>query len=331
MEFQIKQIESKILQSSSIQEAAKFKKEFLDFFVLPLQKSMISASKEERSEIGKKINFLKNIAISAFDKVKHKFENEFLDIPDLDPILENPRFKSYSFNPLSEVRKDLIYLFNDLGFFIETGDEVVSVQNNFEDLLIPKDHPSRSKSETFYVSEEEILRPHCTVNSVKFLISQKLKKSIRIATIGNVYRKDDESTRHTHQFSQLDFLWVDKNLNVGNLKWLLKIIFNRLFGFKQQYRFRNSYFPFTQPSFEMDMKCFCNCKEDCVLCKNTGWIEVLGAGMFKKEILENAGYDVHYEALAGGIGLERVALIKYGITDIRKIYENNFDFLKDDN
>lgn len=319
-------IKEKIKKAKDIKEALALKKAFEEEYINALKKEIATASVEKKKELGIRINALKKEVEEAFYEFKEAQEEKALNIEPLDLSISNLNFSTYSLNFLSEIKSDLIKLFHSLGFHIEAGKEVVSQEEAFDNLCFTKDHPSKSESETFYFQNGAILRPHCTTNSIIFL---KEKRGAKCSTIGAVYRKDDESARHTHQFTQLDFVWVEKGMNLANLKWMLGTITKAIFGESQEYRFRNSYFPFTQPSLELDMRCNCS-SESCKICKGTGWIEVLGAGLLKNEILNNCGYSSEYEAIAGGVGLERLAMIKYHISDIRKLYANNFSFLRDD-
>lgn len=319
--------------SKNLKEAVEIKKQLLDIYVVPLQKSLVTASTNEKSAIGKKLNIFKNAIENTFSEIRNSFKSDdkYKDLKDLDLSICNWNLINKSFNPLSQIRSDLINLFNNLDFLIESGKEIVTIEENFENLKVPKDHPSRSTQETFYINDSTILRPHCTVHSINRLKKSNGKEEIlKVATIGCVYRRDDETSRHIHQFSQLDFLWLQKGLKVSNLKYLLELLVQKIFGQKHEYRFRNSYFPFTQPSVEVDVKCWCNLSENCNLCKGSGWIEILGAGLFRKEILKESGYSSEYECLAGGLGIERLALLKYRIEDIRLLYSGNLDFLKDE-
>ncbi|GCE63290.1 phenylalanine--tRNA ligase subunit alpha [Candidatus Mycoplasma haematohominis] len=327
----IGELERRLLLAKSTQEALDVKKKWNDEFILPIQNQLLAASNEEKRDIGKKLNVLKNQGNEIFNQIKNRLELGLRveKVKNLDLSVSNYDFLDSSFNPLCAIRSQLIEIFNNLGFFIESGKEIVTVEENFENLKVPDDHPSRSPLETFYIDSERLLRPHCTVHSINYLKKiDKNLENVRLATIGSVYRRDDETSRHTHQFSQLDFLWLQKGLTVSNLKNFLEFLFSSLFGKSKEFRFRNSYFPFTQPSVELDMRCNCGEESNCSICGGSGWIEILGAGLFRREILSEAGFSEEYECLAGGLGLERLALIKYEISDIRYLYENNFEFLK---
>lgn len=327
----IEGLKTRLAEAKSVQEVLDIKKKWNDEYLNPLQSKLIKASPEEKRVIGKELNIFKNQGNEIFNQVKQKLELSLKseNIKALDLSIANYDFLDFSFNPLCAIKSQLIEIFNNLGFYIESGQEVVTIKENFENLKVPEDHPSRSASETFYVDSQRLLRPHCTVHSINYL--QKADKNfecVKLATIGFVYRRDDETSRHTHQFSQLDFFWLQKGITVSNLKYFLEFVYTSLFGKSKEYRFRNSYFPFTQPSVELDMRCNCGGNKECSMCGGSGWIEILGAGLFRREILNDAGFSEEYECLAGGLGLERLALIKYGISDIRHLYENNFDFLK---
>lgn len=212
-----------------------------------------------------------------------------------------------------------------MNFKIESGNEVVRTIDNFDKLNISKDHPARQGNDSFFIDEEMMLRTHCTATTAT-VIDQNTSKDIRVVSFGNVYRKDDDDATHSHQFNQIDLVWVKDGLSLQNLKWLIHEMLKYIFGPKVETRFRLSHFPFTEPSFEVDMTCpYCG-GNGCAICKNTGWIELLGAGMLHANVLKFAGVNIK-SGLAAGVGVDRLAMIKYGITDIRDLYSNDFRIL----
>lgn len=241
--------------------------------------------------------------------------------------MKNHFLKNGSMHLLNIVLDDAIKFFEQLNFEVVSGNEVVTDQFNFHNLNIPKNHPSRNMQDSFFINEELLLRTHCTVTTAQKIYQNK-NDDIRVLSYGNVYRKDDDDATHSHQFTQLDLVWVNKNINVANLKWLIDSFLKYLFENNDiQTRYRLSYFPFTEPSFEVDVSCFKCQQKGCSICKKTGWIEILGAGLLNMNVLRLADIK-NSVGLAAGIGIERIAMLKYGISDIRDFYNNNFAFIK---
>lgn len=223
---------------------------------------------------------------------------------------------------LSIINDKIIEYFKALNFQIVDGDEVTTIENNMDRLNIDKNHPARDPKDTFYIDAQRMLRTHCTANTAEAIHNQD--KEIKILSYGNVYRNDDDDLTHSHQFSQIDIVWVKNNLSINHLKSVIDGLIKYVFGEDVKTRYRLSYFPFTEPSFEVDVSCF-NCGgQGCSMCKHTGWIEILGAGMLHKKVLKAANIKKVNSGLAAGIGIERIAMLKYGIKDIRDIYNNDF-------
>jgi len=228
---------------------------------------------------------------------------------------------------LNSIIDDIASFFKKLNFEIVSGPEVVSPIYNFDHLNIDENHPARASADSFFINSIKMLRTHCTTTTAQFL-ENNVNKDIRIMSFGNVYRKDDDDATHSHQFAQMEGLVVDKNITMGDLKGTLEAVANHVFGQDRETRLRPSYFPFTEPSVEMDVSCF-NCDgKGCPVCKYTGWIEVLGAGMVHPNVIRNAGLDPEvYGGFAFGLGLDRFAILKYGVDDIRDFYTNDIRFL----
>ena len=230
-------------------------------------------------------------------------------------------------HPLMIVQQEMEDLFIGLGYTVEEGPEVEMDLYNFERANIPKDHPARDMQDTFYINAEELLRTHTTRQLEKF--AQEGKELIKVICPGKVYRRDDDDATHSHQFMQCEGLVVGEHITLSDLKGTLQFLAQKMFGEERVIRFRPSYFQFTEPSVEVDVSCHVCGGKGCPVCKGTGWIEILGAGMVHPNVLSMAGYDA--EKLSGfafGIGIERVAMLKYGITDIRNFYTNDIRFLK---
>ncbi|MBQ0045823.1 MAG: phenylalanine--tRNA ligase subunit alpha [Mycoplasma sp.] len=226
---------------------------------------------------------------------------------------------------LSIVYEQIINYFKALNFQIVDGDEVTTIENNMDRLNIDKTHPARDPKDTFYIDTQRMLRTHCTSTTAEAIHNQD--REIKVLSYGNVYRNDDDDLTHSHQFSQIDIVWVKNNLSINHLKSVIDGLIKHIFGNEVKTRYRLSYFPFTEPSFEVDVSCF-NCGgKGCPMCKQSGWIEILGAGMLHKNVLESAHIKKINSGLAAGIGIERIAMLKYGIKDVRDIYNNDFRLL----
>lgn len=286
---------------------------------------------EERINIGKKVNEIKsNISSRIDEKLRHiedeiilrKLKNESIDI-----TLPSSEFSVGAKNPFYIIIDESIKIFQSMGFDIEEGPEVESDHYNFELLNLPKDHPARDMQDTFYIDYSTVLRTHTSPVQARTM-EKSPNKPIKIICPGKTYRRDDDDMTHSHQFAQIEGLVIDKNINLGNLKATLELYLKKMFGEKRTVRFRSSYFPFTEPSVEVDVSCSeCNGK-GCSMCKGTGYIEILGAGMVHPNVLKMCGYDPDlYSGFAFGIGIERVAILRYDIDDIRKFYTNDIRFL----
>ena len=293
---------------------------------------MRNLTSEERKELGMKINETKaTLEKLFFDKLElaqEKKLNEELLKDKIDLTLPGTNYLSGYQNPFYKVIKEIEDIFIGMGYSIEDGPEVDKDHYVFELLNIPKDHPARDMQDTLYIDEETLLRSH--TSSIQAHVMEKANgQPIKIICPGKTYRRDDDDMTHSHQFAQVEGLVIDKNINLGNLKSTLELFAKKMFSKDTKVRFRSSYFPFTEPSVEVDVSCF-NCKgKGCPICKNSGWIEILGAGMVHPNVLKMSGYDPEvYSGFAFGIGIERVAMLRYGINDIRKFYQNDLRFLR---
>lgn len=300
--------------------------------VQELMKGMKDLSKEEKPIFGQKVNQLKQDLSKMIEEKKEqlaalemqkKIESEKIDItlPGRKPELGNA-------HPLNLVRQELEDLFIGLGYQVIEGDDIVDDEYCFERANIPKDHPARDMQDSLYIDPNRLLRTHTTAIQMVVLEESAPNLPIKVVCPGKVYRRDDDDATHSHQFQQMEGLVVDKNVTMSDLKGTLEMIAKHVFGQDRKTRLRPSYFPFTEPSVEMDVSCF-NCDgKGCPICKYTGWIEVLGAGMVHPNVLENAGVDsTVYGGFAFGLGLDRFAILKYGISDIRDFYTNDVRFL----
>ena len=286
---------------------------------------------EERKDFGAEVNSVKvEIARLIEEKGKalqSKELEEKLAKETIDISLPGRDFSGGGRNPFHIVKDEMTDIFLGMGFEVADGPEVETDNYNFELLNIPKDHPARDMQDTFYINENELLRTH--TSPVQARTMEKAQgKPIRIICPGKTYRRDDDDATHSHQFAQIEGLVVDKDINIGHLKATLELFAKKMFGEKREIRLRSSYFPFTEPSVEVDITC-ANCGgKGCNMCKGTGYIEILGGGMVHPNVLKMNGYDPdQYSGFAFGIGIERVAILRYGIDDIRKFYQNDVRFL----
>ncbi len=295
-----------------------------------LLKGMKDLPPEKRSEFGKTVNELKT-AVSDLLEVKEKqikqaemqaaFEKESVDI-----TLDGKKPSFGNLHPLNIVRSKIIDAFAGMGFEIFEGPEIELDYYCFQALNIPKDHPARDMQDTFYISDNVVLRPHTSPGQIRTM--ENKKPPIKILSPGRVYRADDDAS-HSPMFHQIEGLVVDKGITLCDLKGLLDEFVKIIFDKDTKTRLRPSYFPFTEPSVEVDVTCSECHGKGCKLCKGTGWIEILGAGIVNKKVLENCGVDSdEYSGLAFGLGIERITMIKYGVPDIRTLFENNVKFLK---
>ena len=292
--------------------------------------------KEQRAAFGKRINEAKAKVTALYEKkkaelAKKKLE-EKLKKEKIDVSLPAKGKKIGRINPYYEVIDQVSEIFLDMGYEIVEGRDVESDRFNFELLNVPKDHPARDMQDTFYIENgiDLLLRTQTSAAQAHTMLEKQEKTPIRMISPGKAYRRDDDDMTHSHQFAQIEGLVVDHDISLANLKATLELFAKKMFGEKREIRLRSSYFPFTEPSVEVDVSCF-NCQgKGCPMCKNTGWIEILGAGMVNPKVLEMCGYDPKiWSGFAFGVGVERVAMLKYGIDDIRRLYQNDVRFLKD--
>ena len=296
--------------------------------------SMKDVEPEKRREIGQKVNKVRDLFNQKLDYAKNeiveKLVKEQLEKETIDVTLPGREEHLGSKHPINIILDDLEKYFIGMGFKVAQGPEIETDHYCFEMMNLPKDHPARDMQETFYIDSEDLLRSQTSGDQARELEKHDFSKGpLKMVGPGKVYRRDDDDATHSHQFMQMEGLVVDKNITMGDLKGTLELMAKHVFGQDRETRLRPSYFPFTEPSVEMDVSCFnCNGK-GCSICKYTGWIEVLGAGMIHPNVLENAGVDSNvYGGFAFGVGLDRFAILKYGIDDIRDFYTNDVRFLE---
>lgn len=326
-------IETELNVLKNSKELYEFKNVYLEgkkSKISELMKEMRNLAPEERAGYGKSVNELKEWALGRFaemeEKMKalelqHRYEKEKIDLS----IPAEPQ-KIGNLHPVTLVRNQLIDIFAGMGFEIYEGSEIETDYYNFTALNTPQDHPARDMQDTFYLSPEFLLRTQTSAGQIH--VMEKKQPPIKILSPGKVFRSDDDAT-HSPMFSQMEGLVVDKGITLGDLKGMLDVFVKKIYGEDTTTRLRPSYFPFTEPSVEVDCSCFECGGKGCSLCKGTGWIEILGAGVVNKQVLENCGIDSEeYSGFAFGIGIERTAMLKYGINNIKLLFNSDIRVLE---
>lgn len=287
---------------------------------------------EQKKAFGQRINEIKEKLASIFDEQKKLIEerklNERLEKETIDVTLPGHSYGKGSEHPFEKVVKKIEDFFVGYGYEVKDGPEVETDYFNFECLNIPKDHPARDMQDSFFISEGMLLRSHTSPVQARVMQAKDLKLPLKVICPGKVYRRDNDAT-HSHEFGQVEGLVIGEDVNLGNLEKTLTDLLQYLFGPKVTARFRPSFFPFTEPSVEVDLSCFECHGKGCSLCKGSGWIEILGAGMVNPDVFRLNGIDPDkYQGFAFGVGIERVAMLLYGIDDIHRFYTDDVDFLK---
>ena len=300
--------------------------------VTNLSLKMKEIPNEEKREYGKFLNEIKDEVTKKFDALSEEIERRELESKleseKIDITLPSRKSLKGSIHPMTRVVEELEDLFVSMGYDVVSGPEIDTDLNCFTKLNLPAGHPARDSQDTFYLDDDYLLRPHTSPAQVRTMEANVDKEPIRIVCPGKVYRRDDDAT-HSHQFMQFEGLVIGKDISLADLKGTLELFAKKLLGEKTNVRFRPSYFPFTEPSCEVDVTCFKCGGKGCNLCKQTGWIEVLGAGVVHPNVLKMSGYDPEKcTGFAFGPGIDRFAMFKYGITDIRQIYTNDIRFLE---
>lgn len=282
---------------------------------------------EKRAAMGKRANDIKNTIDKALKDAVQRFETAQKGLEArIDVTLPGRPVPSGSLHPISRVTQEICDIFVRLGFDIVEGPEVESDWYNFEALNIPKNHPARDMQDTFYVSDNIVLRTHTSPVQIRTMEKQPLP--VAVIAPGKVYRRDSDLT-HTPMFHQVEGLLVDRQISFGDLKGVLTTFVHQMFDERTSLRFRPSFFPFTEPSAEVDILCVMCRGAGCRVCSQTGWLEILGSGMVHPALYENVGYPAgQCSGFAFGMGVERIAMLKYGIDDIRKYFENDIRFLR---
>lgn len=291
-------------------------------------KGLKDCAPEIRPQVGKTVNLIKaNLqkGISDFEsKLLKQEQNKSLEQNKIDPTLPGKHFNAGSKHPIYTTQKEIVDAFNSLGYVITEGPDIEHESYNFDALNIAKSHPARDMQDTFYISEDLVLRTHTSPVQIRTML--QTEAPIKILSPGRVYRSDYD-TSHSPMFHQVEGLYIGKGASLASLKGTLLYFVQKIFGKDTKIRLRPSYFPFTEPSAEVDVSCVICKGKGCKTCQQTGWVEILGCGMVHPNVLENVGYPKGTRGFAFGLGIERIAMIKYGIDDIRRFYENDLRFI----
>ncbi len=295
-----------------------------------IMKGMGGLSAEERPVVGAMANKVKEELEQLFEQSNGQIREKVIALrlqeEKIDITLPGRSSFSGTKHPITLVTEEVVEIFSALGFGVEEGPEIEKDFYNFEALNIPKDHPARDMQDTFYISDDVVLRTHTSPVQIRTMVKQP--PPVRVIAPGTVYRRDSDIT-HSPMFHQVEGFLVDRNITFGDLKGILTTFISRFFGEKVGVRFRPSFFPFTEPSAEVDIQCVICGGKGCRVCKNSGWLEILGSGMIDPEVFKSVNYDPEeYSGFAFGMGLERIAMLKYGVNDLRLFFENDVRFLQ---
>ena len=331
-----KSAKEKIEEVKNLQELQELKAKYLGKKgeVTLMLKGLGEMLPEERRAFGQKVNELREDIETRFKnyetEIKEQILKQKLESEKIDITLPSTKITRGSKHPMNRVMEEMEDLFVSMGYDVVVGPELETDEFCFARLNLPEGHPARDMQDSFYITDEYLLRTQTSSVQARTMIANKEKTPIRMITLGKTYRREDDAT-HSHQFNQIEGLVIDKkenNVSLADLKGTLEVFMKKMLGEKTELRFRPSYFPFTEPSYEVDVTCFKCGGKGCPLCKNTGWIEVLGSGMVHPNVLKMNGYDPNeYAGFAFGTGIDRLAMFKYGITDMRYLYTNDVKFL----
>ena len=295
-------------------------------------KGMKDVSAEMRPVIGKHVNEARDVLTAAFEETAKLLEEKKVEAQlaseSIDVTLPGRPVATGHRHVLTQTSEEIEDIFIGMGYQVVDGFEVEKDYYNFERMNLPKDHPARDMQDTFYITEEILLRTHTSPVQARAMDAHDFSKGpLKMISPGRVFRRDTDDATHSHQFHQIEGLVVGKNISMADLQGTLQLIVQKMFGEERQIRLRPSYFPFTEPSVEVDVSCFKCGGAGCNVCKKTGWIEIMGAGMVHPRVLEMSGIDATvYSGFAFGLGQERVAMLRYGINDIRGFYQGDVRF-----
>lgn len=297
-------------------------------------RGMKDLSAEERPVVGSFANEIRDILAEKIEEQKLKLEaaalSEALTKETIDVTLPGKQLTQGTRHVLTQIMEEIEDIFVGMGYQVIEGFEVERDHYNFERMNLPKDHPARDMQDTFYISDEILIRTHTSPVQARTMEKHDFSKgALRMISPGKVFRRDTDDATHSHQFHQIEGLVVDKHVTMGDLKGTLEVLMQKMFGADREIRLRPSYFPFTEPSVEVDVSCFKCGGKGCNVCKQSGWIEILGAGMVHPDVLEMSGVDSKvYSGFAFGLGPDRIAMLRYGVNDIRHFYQNDVRFIR---
>lgn len=296
-------------------------------------RGMKDLSAEERPKVGGFANEIRDIITKEIEAKKELLEQlalqKALEDETIDVTLPGKPMKQGTRHVLTQIIEEIEDIFVGMGYEVVEGFEVEQDHYNFERMNLPKDHPARDMQDTFYISDEILIRTHTSPVQARTMEKHDFSKgALRMISPGKVFRRDTDDATHSHQFHQIEGLVIDKNVTMADLKGTLEEVMQKMFGADRKIRLRPSYFPFTEPSVEVDVSCFKCGGEGCSVCKHTGWIEILGAGMVHPNVLKMSGIDPEvYSGFAFGLGPDRIAMLRYGVNDIRNFYLNDLRFI----
>ncbi|MFJ5965195.1 phenylalanine--tRNA ligase subunit alpha [Bacillus sp. NPDC093026] len=339
MQETLKQLEqeavAKVEAAGSLKEVNDIRVQYLGKKgpITEVLRGMGKLSADERPKMGALANEVRERIANAIAEKNEQLEAEEvkkqLASQTIDVTLPASPIKMGARHPLTIVVEDIEDLLIGMGYTVEEGPEVETDYYNFEALNLPKEHPARDMQDSFYITEDTLMRTQTSPVQARTLEKYKGQGPVKMICPGKVYRRDSDDATHSHQFMQIEGLVVDHNISMSDLKGTLETVAKKMFGEDREIRLRPSFFPFTEPSVEVDVSCFKCGSKGCSVCKGTGWIEILGAGMVHPNVLKMSGFDPNiYQGFAFGMGVERIAMLKYGIDDIRHFYTNDIRFIK---
>ena len=330
----VKEAEAKLKEVQNSKELEELKVKYLGKKgeITEMLKGLKDMAEEERPKFGAMVNDAKKGIEEQINKVQEFIDEKMLEgqleKEKIDVTLPSNKIVRGSKHPLNRVIEEIEDLFVSMGYDVVSGPELETDEYCFKRLNLPEGHPARDMQDSFYITPEYLLRTQTSAVQARAMMKKKKKEPLRIIVPGKTYRREDDAT-HSHQFNQVEGLVIDEGISLADLKGTLEVFMKHMLGQNTELRFRPSYFPFTEPSYEVDVTCFKCGGKGCNLCKQTGWIELLGSGMVHPNVLKMNGYDPDkYTGFAFGVGLDRLAMFKYDITDIRLLYRNDVRFLK---